>query len=229
MGDEWPRPNGLETLRLRSNWVADRREISPVVRGLAVRKRCFALALVAVLSGGWAPISAEEPDKPALHLAAGTIARSQLVAMGRDLLVEGEALSDVAVVQGTARVVGSIAGDLIVLGGNAELEGNASVAGDVYVLGGEVTVAPGGEIGGRTVAYPTASEAWITLLEGPSLGLSASSPVVLGAKVALMGAWLALALVLFATAGREVVATSQSIAASPFQQFRNRIDCGELL
>jgi hypothetical protein len=147
------------------------------------------------------------------------LARSQLVALGRDLLVEGEALSDVAVVHGSARITGSVAGDVIVLSGDVELSDGASVAGDIYVLGGEVTVAPGCEIGGRTVAYPTVSQAWMTLMEGPSLGLSATSPVVLGAKIVLIGAWLALALLLFATAGREVLATSRSITVSPFRNF----------
>jgi hypothetical protein len=52
---------------------------------------------------------------------------------------------------------------LIVLGGNARLTPTAQVDGDVYALGGTIDAAPGARIGGRSVSYPTASSAWLTL------------------------------------------------------------------
>ncbi len=177
------------------------------------------LAIAWLVSAPGSASEALREPKPALHLEEGTLARSQLVALGRDLLVEGEALSDVAVVQGSARIVGSVAGDVIVLSGDVALASGARVGGDLFVLGGEITAAPGSEIEGRSVAYPTVAQAWMTLMEGPSLGADATSPVVIGAKIALVGAWLVLALVLFATAGREVVATSEAVSSSPFRNF----------
>ncbi len=71
---------------------------------------------------------------------------------------------------------------------------------------------------GRSPTRPI-SRAWITLLEGPSLGLSATSPLVLAAKLGLVAAWLALCLLLFATGGRALLATSEEIAIEPFRCF----------
>jgi hypothetical protein len=157
--------------------------------------------------------------EPALRLEVGAVARDQVVALGRDLVIEGEALADVVAVDGTVHVSGSVGGDVIVLGGDARFAAGARVEGDVFVLGGDVETAAGATLGGRTVAYPSISRAWLTLVEGPSLGLPASSPIVLGAKVALLCGWLTLCLLLFATAGREVLATSESVLEDPFRNF----------
>jgi len=176
--------------------------------------RILALSLL-VLSA--AAVSAEE--KPALQLQKGSIARNQVVAVGRDLVVAGEALSDVAAINGTVRVSGRVAGDLIVLGGDALLEGTARVEGDVFVLGGRLETQAGARLEGRSVSYPTLSSAWMTLLEGPSLGLSPFSPVVLGAKLALLASWLTLTLLLFASSGKELLSTSQAVALEPIRSF----------
>jgi hypothetical protein len=155
----------------------------------------------------------------ALRLEAGSVARDQLVAVGRDLVVAGAALSDVAALDGSVAVTGSVGGDVIVLGGDVRLAATARVTGDVFVLGGSATAAPGAQVGGRLVSYPTASAAWVTLLEGPTLGLAATSPVVVGAKLALLAAWAALVLVFFAAGGREVVATADGVRREPFRNF----------
>ena len=158
-------------------------------------------------------------EGPALVLGEGSVARRQLVAVGRDLEVRGEARSDVAAFDGSVLVTGSVAGDVIVLGGAVELAGTARVGGDVFALGGAVEAAPGAAIGGRAVSYPTASAAWVTLLEGPAIGLSAASPLVVGGKLALLAAWLALVMVFFAASGRHVLSTSAGVAAEPFRSF----------
>jgi hypothetical protein len=183
-------------------------------------RRTLAVALLLVLPAAAAATEAGTGAAgDALRLEAGSVARDQVVALGRDLLIAGAALSDVVAVDGSVRVTGSVAGDVIVLGGDVALAPAASVEGDVFVLGGEVSAAPGASLGGRTVAYPSVSRAWLTLLEGPTLGLPAASPLVLGAKLALLCGWLALALLLFATSGREVLATSESVAGEPFHNF----------
>jgi len=95
----------------------------------------------------------------------------------------------------------------------------AVVDGDVFVLGGELVASDGASIGGRAVAYPSVGAAWLTLLEGPGLGLPASAPVVIGAKLALLAAWLALALLLMASGGRQVLATAQAVREEPLSVF----------
>ncbi len=171
---------------------------------------CAGLACLASLPAGAAP---------AMRIAPGTVARSEVVALGRDLSVEGEAKSDVAVINGDARVHGTVGGDLIVLGGSVSLADGAIVTGDVFALGGIIETAGGAEIGGRAVAYPSVGEAWLTLLEGPSLGLSDGSRVVVAAKLALLTAWLALALALLAVNGKAVLATSEWVLVEPLRNF----------
>jgi hypothetical protein len=138
---------------------------------------CLALCWPAASS-----VAAE--SKTALVIEKGSVARSQVVALGRDLVVAGEAASDVVSINGSTRVHGRVAGDVI-----------------------------------RSVSYPTVSSAWLTLLEGPSLGLSPLSPLVLGGKLALLAAWLALTLLLLATSGGQVLSTSESVRDHPFHAF----------
>ncbi len=177
-------------------------------------RRCLVL-LTALLA---AP-AATAAESPALVLEEGAIARQEMVAIGRDLEVRGEALADVAALDGDALISGRVDGDVIVLGGDVQLTATARVGGDVFALGGEVRAAAGAEVAGRTVSHPTVNAAWLTLLEGPTVGLEATDPLVLGAKLALLTAWLALVLLLFATSGREVLATSESVAGEPFRNF----------
>lgn len=162
---------------------------------------------------------AEDAGEPAVVLEAGSVARSQLVGLGRDVVVAGEALADVAALNGNIRISGRVDGDVIALSGDVALAASARVTGDVFAFGGRVQAAPGADIGGRSVSYPTASAAWLTLIEGPSLGLSATSPMVVAGKLGLLAAWLLLVMVFFAASGREVLATSASVAGEPLRDF----------
>jgi hypothetical protein len=155
----------------------------------------------------------------ALRLEEGSIARRQIVAIGQDVVVAGEALEGVTAVDGSVRVEGSGAGGVTVLGGDVHLAATAVVVGDVHVLGGVLHAERGARLEGRSVAYPTFSRAWLTLLEGPAVGLAPGSPLVVAAKLGLVAAWLALSLLLFATSGRALVATSVEVAAEPLRCF----------
>ena len=180
------------------------------------------LAICAALSLAAAPALAQTgagEESTALVISAGSVARSQVVAVGRDLTVAGDAESDVAALNGSIRVSGRVGGDVIVLGGDARLEESARVSGDVFVLGGRIEAGAGSVIGGRSVAYPSVGSAWLLLLEGPALGLEPLSSVVISAKLALVAAWMGWTLVLFAATGREVLATSESVARQPFRNF----------
>lgn len=187
-------------------------------RPAALLATLFALGVLTQQPSAALAARADESE-PALIIERGGIARQQVVALGRDIVVDGEALSDVAAINGSASVSGSIAGDLLVLGGRARLEPTARIAGDVFVVGGSLDAAPGATIGGRAVSYSTVSSAWLTLLEGPALGLSSASALVLGAKLALLAAWAALVLLLFAASGRELLSTSEAVRREPFRCF----------
>jgi hypothetical protein len=116
-------------------------------------------------------------------------------------------------------VNGSGAGDVVVRSGGARRGPRARVEGDLFVVGGAIEAAPGAHIGGRAVSYPTASSAWLTLLEGPSLGLPARSPLVVGGKLALLAAWAALLMLFFATSGRQLLDTADNVRREPFRAF----------
>ena len=177
---------------------------------------CGSLAMIPALGTA---VPSQAQDLPAIVVEKGSVARQEVVALGRDLVVAGDAQSDVVSISGSTRVEGHVGGDVIVLGGDGLLSETARIDGDVFVLGGRLETASGARIEGRSVSYPTVSSAWLTLMEGPSLGLSAGSPLVLGAKLALMAAWLALTLVLFATSGRQLLETSESVSANPGRNF----------
>jgi cytoskeletal protein CcmA (bactofilin family) len=173
--------------------------------------------VLSLLLAATAPASYSAVEAPALHITRGSVTRRQVVALGRDLLVDGTALSDVAALDGSVRVTGTVEGDVIVLGGDAFLEPTSNVAGDIFVLGGVLTIQPGAVIEGRCVSYPTAPQAWLVLLEGPSLGLPASA--VLATKLGLLAAWLATLLLLFATGRAAVLRTAASVRREPFRNF----------
>jgi hypothetical protein len=178
------------------------------------RRLPLALVCLGLAAGLTAqPANESSAAKPAYHIQEGSVARNRVVALGQDLWLDGEATSQVVVLNGQARIRGRIAGDLIVLGGDAELGEKAAIEGDLYVLGGSIAMASGAQVEGRSVAYPEASDLWIALIEGPTLGTEANPRVVIGAKLALIAFWAFLTLLLFGVARRELLATSESIAA----------------
>jgi len=176
-----------------------------------------AMAAMAATANSAAALPARR--EPALRLEPGAVSSQQLVGVGRDVIVQGQALADVAALDGSVEVSGQVTGDLVVLRGNVRLTPTARVGGDIFVVGGTIRAAPGAHAAGRMVSYPTASNAWMTLLEGPSLGLGFASRMVVGAKLALLAAWAALLLLFFATSGRQLLETADGVRREPFRSF----------
>lgn len=160
----------------------------------------------------------ESTVRAAVLIEEGTTVQSQVVAVGRDLVVRGRAMSGVAVIGGSIVVAGAVEGDVVALGGDVRLEADASIEGDVFVLGGSIDVGSG-TIGGRSVALPDVSPSWLLLAEGPALGLDPWSPVVVGMKLALLAAWMVVALVFLVAASPAVASTSRSIGEEPLRNF----------
>jgi hypothetical protein len=157
--------------------------------------------------------------EPALRLEPGSVSRQQLVAIGRDVVIEGEALADVAALNGSVEVSGEVDGGIIVLRGDVRLAPTARVGGDIFVVGGTIRAARGAHTGGRMVSYPNAPNAWLTLMEGPALGLGFASRLVMGAKLGLVAAWAALLLLFFAASGRQLLETAEGVRREPFRSF----------
>jgi hypothetical protein len=176
-------------------------------------------SLLATAFLGCAPPAARTEPRPALVLESGSVSRRTVVALSRDLVVDGEASQSAVALAGDAVVSGRIGGDLVVLDGEARLRPTARVDGDVYVLGGGVVAELGSRIGGRTIAHPGASASFMVLLEGPALGLSPWSRPVLGAKLALAAAWLLVSVSLVATFSRALSGTADEVRATPIRCF----------
>jgi hypothetical protein len=208
---------------VRFHAVSRRPQICPPRRCGSWALPPFLTLLALVFLGAGEPpgrgVAEESADDPAYHLRAGSVARSRIVVLGRDLRLAGEARSHAVVLTGSAHVTGSVAGDVIVLDGDAILGETARVDGDVYVLGGRIETAEGAVLGGRSVAYPDPSALWVMLIQGPTLGLPASSTVVIGAKLALIAFWAFVVLLLFGVARRELLTTSESVRLEPFRNF----------
>jgi hypothetical protein len=166
-----------------------------------------------------ADVDATASAPAAVHIARDSVAASHVVALGRDLFLEGRAAAGAAVLRGTAHISGTVDGDVVVLDGRCELESTASVDGDVFVLGGSIDAKPGSTVTGRSVAYPTAPGALLVLAEGPALGLSPWSRVVVGTKLALLAAWLVTAMALVGAAWPAIDSTAGAIAESPLRSF----------
>ncbi|MDE2977023.1 MAG: hypothetical protein OXU63_05825 [Acidobacteriota bacterium] len=184
----------------------------------AVRGLVLCAAASAALSCV-APESTPGTSDPAVVVDADAVARDQLVAIGRDLELRGEARSDAVVLNGDARIDGVVQGDVIVLGGDVELGPLARLFGDLFVLGGRVEAESGAAVEGRTVAYPRAPSSLLVLAEGPLLGQAALSSAVALLNLALLLAWLLVTLVLVAGFDPALTATAQSVLERPFRNF----------
>ncbi|HEV7504826.1 MAG TPA: polymer-forming cytoskeletal protein [Thermoanaerobaculia bacterium] len=187
-------------------------------------------ATLLLLLGVMTPPAEARPavrSEPALRLEAGAVTSQQLVGVGRDVIVQGQALADIAALDGSVEISGQVTGDVVVLRGNVRLAPTAWVGGDIFVVGGSILSVGahvrgrpvGAHVSGRMVSYPTASNAWMTLMEGPSLGLGFASRMVVGAKLALLAAWAALLLLFFATSGRQLLETADGVRREPFRSF----------
>ncbi len=176
-------------------------------------------ALVATLSVSLAAFAASDQaanSESAIVIGADSFARSQVVALGRDLVVRGTVHTNASVLRGNATVSGSIGGDLVVLEGSVQLEDGARIGGDVVVLGGAVSSASNVTVDGRILAYPHASRALLALIEVPSLG---GRPVLLSAKLGLLLAWWLAGTLLVSCFSGPMLRTGALVAEQPMGSF----------
>ena len=174
---------------------------------------------VLLATGAIAAESSASRTRVAIRVEDGTVVQSQVVAVGRDVEIRGRVMSNVAVINGTATIDGTVDGDVVAVGGDVVLGPKAAVEGDVFVLGGTLDDSGGGSVKGRSVALPDVSPSWLVLAEGPALGLSSFSPAVLGMKLALLASWMLVAIVLLVVASPGVSSTSRAIAEEPLRSF----------
>jgi hypothetical protein len=96
------------------------------------------------------PEAPEAPAAPPAPAPLRTRHSDARVRIGGSVTVDAdETVSDVVVIGGTARVMGEVDGDLVVVGGAAYLGPHAEVRKDVTVIGGTLSRDPGAHVGGR--------------------------------------------------------------------------------
>jgi cytoskeletal protein CcmA (bactofilin family) len=117
---------------MRARWVA------PVVAGW--------LSLVALSPVALPPAAARAAARQAARQAAPVVHGDQIVLDGDALVRRGEAVGDVVVIHGTARIRGTARGSVVVFRGPVEVSG--TVEGDAVALDGSVTLLAGARVTG---------------------------------------------------------------------------------
>lgn len=105
----------------------------------------FVTAAIVLVAVGTGPALAQEDGSPD--------ERDQVVLTGRLLVETGETVDVAVILDGSARIDGTVRETVFVLNGDTEITG--TVEGDVIVLNGDVVVRSGAEIGGDLVTQST--------------------------------------------------------------------------
>lgn len=79
-----------------------------------------------------------------------------VVAIGGNVRIEGEASGDVAAIGGSVEVDGEVGGDVVAVAGSVRLGPEAEIGGEVTSVGGTVDAAPGAIVHGEVAEVPFA-------------------------------------------------------------------------
>jgi hypothetical protein len=106
--------------------------------------------LIAISKASDAAAAAPEPVPVARPEPAGSAARGEdrIVTGGSARVERGETVKDLVVLGGSAEVLGTVTGDLAVMGGRAVVRKDGRVEGDATVLGGSLQIEDGGAVEG---------------------------------------------------------------------------------
>ena len=119
----------------------------------------FAFLALLLLPTGTAHAQGPNPDGGRVifgndfTLKSGDTYSGDLVVFGGNVTIEDEAelQGNLVIFGGTASSNGGIQGDVVIIGGQVNLDENAVVSGDVVTIGGQLDRAEGAEIGGEVV------------------------------------------------------------------------------
>jgi hypothetical protein len=170
--------------------------------------RAGRLALIALLAAG--PVAADT-----LRVAAGTSRPADVVALGRDVVVEGSVAGSVVATGAPATVSGRVGRHVVVLGAGATVRGAGRIEGDLLVVGGPVVFEEGASaersVGGRVRSVEALEAAFLTELRTAPVRNAALSPLLVSFRLLLLVAWLAAGLVLLRLSPRRLLAGAGSI------------------
>jgi uncharacterized membrane protein len=124
-----------------------------------------------------------------------------------DLTVDREVAGSVQSVFGSVTINASVAGDVVVFGGNIHLGPNARVGGEVVAFGGKVT----GLEASRDVTTP--ARVTLEAMNDPR------SVIGYALKLTLLLGWIVASVVLVLINGREVRSAASELLVSPYHTF----------
>jgi hypothetical protein len=121
------------------------------------------------------------------------------VALGRDVVLEGELHGVLIAIGGSVRITGRVTGDTILLFSRAAVAGDARLDGDLLSVGGDLRFedpATLSAIRGRLVTVAALEAAFLAELATSPLKSSSVSPLLLSFRLFLLAVWLAIGLLL---------------------------------
>jgi hypothetical protein len=107
-------------------------------------------SLITVTGATATPPPPPPPPPPVAHVAPIATARGEdRMVHGSDLVVQAdETVHDVSVFGGTVTILGTVTGNVTVLGGSAHIKEGAHVLGSATAMGGSIDVADGAQVDG---------------------------------------------------------------------------------
>lgn len=200
----------------------------------------IALAIMAILLFGLAPSPFAQAPTPALEKSETSVRKAEMIIMGREVEVkENEIAAGLVVINGTAKIKGTVENDLIVVGGSAKIDGRiegqlivigeaelgpkAQIRGDSFVIGGRMMADPGANISGQrceiTLGHLGALLGWTTDWVTEGLLLMRPFPHNCYWAWIVAGGLLFLYLVLAVLFRRPVEASSDNLRAKTIYSF----------
>jgi len=138
-------------------------------------------------------------------------------AFGRNTILSRSIAGDVVVVGGSAELRAPVHGDVVILGGNLTIADGVRVDGDVMVMGGRAHGITGANVGGDVYAPGISPRPADDSGALPAAFTRSPAFMSLGTKLVLLLFWVALSTVITVFAGREIRASSLEIRAAPLQ------------
>ena len=185
------------------------------------------LLLLATLLFAAPPARSEESSASEIRIREGEARPGDIVALGREIFLEGELGGSVVLVGGgRATVSGRIRKDLVLLGSSAIIRRGARIDGDVLSVGGSLTfeenlpassdLASGRgpshpQVGGRIRTVSALEAAVATELQTSPAASLAQWPFLLSFRLALLLAWLVATLALLVLAPRALGAAAAGV------------------
>ena len=164
--------------------------------------RLVPLTLLALMAAG--AVSADP-----LVVGPATSLPGDVVALGREVIVEGSVAGSVVATGAPATVTGTVARHVVVLGAGATVRGTARIEGDLLVLGGAVSFEEGASaersVGGRVRSVEALEAAFLAELRTSPIRDAALSPLLVSFRLLLLVGWLVVGLVLLRLFPRRVL------------------------